>query len=224
MARVPRVDVGGEIYHCLNRSVGRQQIFNDDSDYKLFEDILEEVNDITSVDLLAYTIMPNHFHLVLRSTEDGDLSDFMKRLTVTHTQRYRVKTKSIGTGPVYQGRYKSFLIQEDIHLLTVLRYVERNPLTAKLVNKADEWKYGSVYRRYHGSSKARQLLAAWPVLEPKDYLSLLNQPLTPKEYEKIAHSKERGVPCGSDAYILEKVEKYSLQSTQREKGRPKKNC
>jgi len=223
MARVPRVDVGGEIYHCLNRSVGRQQIFTNASDYKLFEDILEEVNDITSVDVLAYTIMPNHFHLVLRPAEDGDLSNFMKRLTVTHTQRYRVKTRTIGTGPVYQGRYKSFLIQEDTHLLTVLRYVERNPLTAKLVNKAEEWEYGSVYRRYCGSSRAKQLLAEWPIPEPEDYLSLVNQPLTPKEYEKIERSKEKGVPCGSDEFILDKVEQYGLQSTQREKGRPKRS-
>lgn len=223
MARVPRVDVGGEIYHCLNRSVGRQQIFNNASDYKLFENILEEVNDITSVDVLAYTIMPNHFHLVLRPAEDGDLSDFMKRITVTHTQRFRVKTRTIGTGPVYQGRYKSFLIQNDTHLLTVLRYVERNPLTAKLVNRAEEWEYGSVYRRCHGSCKERQLLAEWPILEPFDYLNLVNQPLTPKEYEKIARSKEKGVPYGSDEFIQDKVEQYGLQSTQREKGRPKKS-
>ena len=222
MARVPRIDVGGEIYHCLNRSVGRQQIFKDASDYKLFEDILEEVSDMTSVDVLAYTIMPNHFHLVLRPAEDGDLSDFMKRLTVTHTQRYRVKTKTIGTGPVYQGRYKSFLIQEDIHLLTVLRYVERNPLTAKLVSRTEKWEYGSVYHRYQGSSKAKRLLADWPIREPDDYLNLVNQPLTAKEYEKIARSKEKGVPFGSDEFILDKVEQYGLQSTQRGKGRPKK--
>jgi putative transposase len=172
MARVPRVDVGGEMYHCLNRSVGKQQIFNDVSDYKLFEDILEEVNEITSVDILAYTIMPNHFHLVLQPRQDGDLSDFMKRLTVTHTQRHRVKTKTVGTGPVYQGRYKSFLIQEEIHLLTVLRYVERNPLTAQLVSRADEWEYGSIYRRHHGTPEAKKLLTPWPVPEPEDYIQL----------------------------------------------------
>jgi len=221
MARVPRVDVGGEIYHCLNRSVGRQQIFNDAEDYKLFESILEEVNEITPVGILAYTLMPNHFHLVLQPKDDGDLSDFMKRLTVTHTQRHRVKTKTVGEGPVYQGRYKSFLIQEDVHLLTVLRYVERNPCTAHLVKRADEWEYGSVYRRYHGTLKAKQLLVHWPIPEPEGYLSLLTQPLTPKEFEKIARSVEKSVPCGSDEYIFKTVEQYNLQSTQRGRGRPK---
>jgi len=183
--------------------------------------VLEEVNEITSVDILAYTLMPNHFHLVLQPQEDGDLSDFMKRLTVTHTQRHRVKTKTVGTGPVYQGRYKSFLIQGDRHLLTVLRYVERNPCTAHLVKRADEWEYGSVYRRYRGTLKTRQLLAKWPILEPQDYLSLLSHPLTPKEFEKIALSKEKGVPYGSDEYVFNAVEQYNLQSTQRGIGRPK---
>jgi hypothetical protein len=72
-------------------------------------------------------------------------------------------------------------------------------------------------------AQAKQLLAKWPIPEPEDYLNLLNQALTPKEYEKIALSKERGVPCGSDEYILDKVEQYGLQSTQRGKGRPKKS-
>ena len=221
MPRSHRVDVGGEIYHCLNRSVGRQQIFHEAGDYQLFESILEEVNNITNVDILAYTIMPNHWHLVLRPEADGDLSDFMKRLTVTHTQRYRVQTKTVGEGPVYQGRYKSFLIQEDTHLLTVLRYVERNPLTAKLVTDPLGWKYGSLYRRYKGISEEKGLLVDWPVEEPSDYLQQVAAPLTSREFEKLSPSKEKGVPFGDDGFVLDRVEKYNLGSTLRGRGRPK---
>ena len=221
MPRSHRVDVGGEIYHCLNRSVARQQIFHDDSDYQLFESVLQEVSDVTNVEILAYALMPNHWHLVLRSVEDGDLSDFMKRLTVTHTQRYRVKTKTVGGGPLYQGRDKSFLIQNDSHLLTVFRYVERNPLTAKLVSEPLEWKYGSIYRRHRGTEKERKLLGKWLVPEPTDYLTLLSNPLTAREYEKITLAKEKGVPYGNDKFVMDKVELYSLQSTLRGKGRPK---
>ncbi|MCB9811650.1 transposase [Candidatus Nomurabacteria bacterium] len=221
MPRPNRIDVGGEVYHCLNRSVGRQKIFHNDSDYRLFESVLEEVHDITSVDILAYTVMPNHWHLVLRPKLDGDLSDFMKRLTVTHTQRYRVKTKTVGTGPIYQGRYKSFLIQEDKHLLTVLRYVERNPIAAKLVSDPLKWKYGSVSRRYNGSDKEKELLTSWPIAEPAEYFKSLSVPLTAQEYEKVARSKEKGVPYGSDAYVINTVERYKLQSTLRGRGRPR---
>lgn len=221
MPRAHRVDVGGEIYHCLNRAVGRQQIFNDTSDYRLFESVLQEVKDITDVKIFAYVVMPNHWHLVLQPRADGDLSDFLKRLTVTHTQRHRVKTRTVGEGPVYQGRYKSFLIQEDQHLLTVLRYVERNPLAAKLVNSPLEWQYSSVYRRYKGTTQEKKLLSSWPTTESKDYLESLTTPLSAREYEKISLSKTKGVPFGSDQYIKDMVERHGLQSTLREKGRPK---
>ena len=222
MTRPLRVDVGGEVYHCINRAMGRQIIFKEDKDYQIFESILQEVVDITGMRILAYSIMPNHFHLVLYPENDGDLSDFMKRITVTHTQRYRVTTQTVGEGSLYQGRYKSFIIQKDNHLLTVLRYVERNPLTANLIKNALDWKYGSVYRRYKGTDKEKRLLSAWICDEPKDYLHFLTQPITAKETEKIELSKTKGIPFGASEYVLKIIEKYNLISTTRGKGRPRK--
>ena len=221
MPRPLRIDVGNEIYHCLNRAVGRQAIFKGDKDYELFEKILQEVVDITEMRILAYSIMPNHFHLILHPRNDGDLSEFMKRLTVTHTQRYRVATKTVGQGAVYQGRYKSFITQDDKHLLTVLRYVERNPLTAQLVDNPLEWRFGSVYRRYKGTFKEKQLLSPWVCKEPENYLEILTQALTLKEIERIELSERKGLPFGDEEHVLKMVEKYNLQSTLREKGRPK---
>lgn len=222
MTRPLRTDKGGEIYHCLNRAVGRQIIFKDRKDYRLFESVLQEIVDITGMRILAYSLMPNHFHLVLSPREDGDLSDFMKRITVTHTQRHRVITGTVGEGPLYQGRYKSFLIQDDNHLLTVLRYVERNPLTAQLVKNILEWRYGSVYRRYKGTDKEKKILSAWVCDEPEDYLQFLAQPITEKEYKKIMQSEIKGVPFGDEEYVFTTVKKYNLASTLRAKGRPKK--
>ncbi len=221
MPRANRIDVGNEVFHCLNRTVGKQKIFLKDKDYQAFERILEEVTDITGMRILAYCIMPNHFHLVLYPEQNGDLSNFMKRLTITHTQRYRVATNTVGEGPVYQGRYKSFIIQDDAHLFTVLRYIERNPLTANLIKEPLDWKYSSLYRRYKGNEKQKQLLTPWMVEEPRDYLDILKNPLTPNELEKLERSENRGVPYGDEEYVLNKVEKYSLQSTVRPKGRPK---
>jgi putative transposase len=221
MPRSLRIDVGGEIYHCLNRAVARQQIFNSPDDYHLFLSILEEVYDVAAVDILAFAIMPNHWHLVLRPRQDGGLADFMKRLTVTHTQRYRVATKTVGQGPVYQGRYKSFLIQEDEHLLTVLRYVERNPVAAHLVKSPADWQFGSYYIRNKGAVKDKRWLAEWPIPEPIDYNTTLEIPLSAREYEKIMLSRDKGVPFGSASYVLDKVEEHHLQSTLRGRGRPK---
>ena len=102
--------------------------------------------------VLAWCVMSNHWHLVLWPRGDGDLSEFMRWLTVTHTQRWHAAHHTSGTGPLYQGRFKSFPIQEDDHLLTVLRYVERNPLRANLVKRADEWRWSSLWHRVHGAA------------------------------------------------------------------------
>ena len=222
MSRTNRVDVGGEVYHCLNRTVGKQKVFIKDKDYQAFERMIEEVVDATGMRILAYCIMSNHFHFVLYPEEDGGLSDFMKKITLTHTQRYRVTTNTVGEGPIYQGRYKSFIVQDDTHLFTVLRYVECNPLTANLIKEPLDWKYSSLYRRYKGSEKQKQLLTPWIIEEPKDYLNILKNSLTPNELEKLERSENKGVPYGDEEYILNKVEEYKLQSTMRQKGRPRK--
>lgn len=222
MPRRLRIDVGGEVYHCLNRAIGRQRIFYTDKDYKSFEKILEETVEMTNMRMFAYCLMPNHFHLVLYPEHDGDLSDFMKRLTMTHTQRYRVATNTIGEGPIYQGRYKSFLIQSDTHLLTVLRYVERNPMAARLVTSPLDWKYSSLYRRYRGSEQDKQILSNWISEEPTDYINSLSNPLADKEQTKLEQSESKGVPFGDEQYIFLQVEKYGLQSVLHQRGGQKR--
>ena len=115
-------------------------LFEKDGDYAAFERVLQEAVDRLNPRLLGYCLMPNHWHLVLHPRADGDLSQFMRWLTVTHTQRCHAHRGTAGTGPVYQGRFESFPVQSDEHLLAVLRYVERNPLRANLVQRARHWR------------------------------------------------------------------------------------
>src|SRR5579863_7457964 len=99
--------------------------------------------------------MPNHWHLVVWPKDDGELSEFVGWLTLTHTQRWHAFRQSIGTGHVYQGRFKSFPIQEDDHLFSVARYVERNAQRANLTRRAEQWRWGSLYRWQRGSADDR---------------------------------------------------------------------
>src|SRR3989338_9451987 len=145
MGRSPRVDVGGYAYHILNRANARLPIFFKEKDYVLFEEILREGVRKHDMRLLAYCFMPNHFHLVLHPKDDGDIQQFMQWVTLTHTQRWHLSKGTTGTGHLYQGRYKSFIAQTDNHLLAVIRYVERNPLRAKLVKKAENWRFSSLF-------------------------------------------------------------------------------
>lgn len=220
MGRVPRVDVGGEVYHVINRANARLQIFFKEEDYKLFEEILKE--GVTKYDtrLLSYVVMPNHFHLVLYPQHDGDLQRFMQWLTLTHTHRWHVQNKTIGSGHLYQGRYKSFLIQQDDHLLTVIRYVERNPLRAKLVKKVESWEYSSLHRRLHNIKSVP--LAPWPIATPKDYLSFIQKPHTSAELEEARYAVNKGKPYGSDGWTNNMIDRHKLDMTIRERGRPRK--
>ena len=114
----------------LNRANARMQIFDKERDYDAFERILDEAVGRVKMRLLAYCVMPNHWHLVVWPRREGDLSTFVGWLTLTHTQRWHAHRHSVGSGHVYQGRFKSFLVESDEHLGTVCRYVERNALRA----------------------------------------------------------------------------------------------
>jgi putative transposase len=222
MARAARVDVGGQIYHVINRAVGRLQIFNTDEDYLTFLNILREAGDTSAVKVLAYCCMPNHWHLMLRTNADGDLGKYMHWLTNAHTRFVHTKTQTVGTGPLYQGRYKSFLVDDDIHLKTVVKYVERNAVRANLVAKPEDWKWGSAWLRMYGNDKQTKLLAELPFAIENNYFDWLNTIDTEKELEQMRNSVKRGVPYGRDRWVDAMVQKYGLESTVRTKGRPKK--
>ena len=137
MPRRPRVATGGLVYHVLNRRVGRLPLFEQEPDYAAFERILEEAIARSGIRLSAYCLMPNHWHLLLWPRHDDQLSETLRWLTVTHTQRWHAAHRTAGTGPLYQGRFKSFPVETDDHFLTVARYVERNALRARLVRRAE---------------------------------------------------------------------------------------
>jgi putative transposase len=220
MPRHARQAPGGLVYHVLNRSVAGIKIFRRIGDYEAFEKTLIEAHQRLAVPILAYCIMPNHWHLVLRPERDGELSDFMYWLTLTHVQRWRASHNTIGFGPLYQGRFKSFAIQEDEHLLTVLRYVERNPVRANLIPKAQEWRWSSLFRRTCGTPDERALLSSWPVDGPPDWVGWVNAAQTAAEEEALQQSIYRSRPFGHPAWQRSTAARLGLSSCFRPEGRP----
>lgn len=118
-------------------------------------------------------------------------------------------------------RYKSFVCQQDAHLFTVLRYVERNAKTANLVKQAENWQWSSVWRRQFGTVEQQKLLSAWPITIPKDYLTVLNRPITVAEEEKLERSEKKSIPFGDDFWTNSVVQKYDIAQVLRGVGRPK---
>lgn len=222
MPRRPRVSTGGYAYHVLNRGVGRMTLFDNDDDYAAFERVLAEAVARLDPRLLGYCLMPNHWHLVLHPRADGDLSQFMRWLTVTHTQRWHAHFHTSGTGPVYQGRFKSFPVQRDGHLLAVLRYVERNPLRASLVERAQDWRWSSLHAGRSDDPERRAMLSAWPVPRPARWAATVNRPQSQTELEALRGCVRRGRPYGDERWVGRSAAALGLASTLRPRGRPRK--
>jgi putative transposase len=221
MPRITRVDIADHVYHVLNRANARVQIFDTPADYDAFERILEEAIEKFSMRLLAYCIMPNHWHLVVYPRQDGDLSRFMSWLTNTHTRRWHTAKHTIGQGHLYQGRYKSFICQQDQHFLNLCRYVERNAKKANLSLKAEDWRWGSAWRRANGTEDHKKILSEWPVPFPERYSGWLNEPQTISEEEAFERAIVRSNPLGNDAWTKDIVKRYGIEQTLRPTGRPK---
>ncbi len=221
MGRPLRAAAGGIIYHVLNRANGRQVMFDTPQDYQLWENVLLEAREHVPVRILAYCVMPNHWHLVLWPRRDGELSQFMAWLTLTHTQRWHAQHQSVGSGHLYQGRFKSFPVQTDEHFLTVCRYVERNALRAKLVKRAENWQWSSLWRRAQGP-KQHQWLTDWPVTRPRQWVKLINDLQTEEELDAVRQCVQRGRPFGKEAWVQRITSRLNLESTLRPRGRPKR--
>jgi len=172
--------------------------------------------------LLAYCLMPNHWHLVVQARKRIDLSTGMQWVTVTHTHRWYAHYHVIGEGPLYQGRFKSFPVQEDVHFLTVCRYVEANALRAGLTDRAEHWAWGSAWCRRHRSAELCRWLRPWPVDRPRNWLAAVNDQMEQETLDAMRQSVARGMPMGTAAWQGRIAGRLKLPSQRRPVGRPRK--
>jgi len=216
MPRPPRTAPAGVIFHVLNRGNARSTVFHQPSDYAAFMGLLDRARDRASVDVLGWCLMPNHIHLVMRPQTDDALSRVMQWLLTSHAHRYRALRSD--SGHVWQGRFKSCAVQGDRQFVTLLRYVERNPVGASLVDRAADWPWSSLRERI-GGTKSR-LLATSPVELPIRWKDVVDEPLTSGELARVRDSVRRGRPLGDEAWEREMIQDLALGSTVRTPGRP----
>ena len=221
MARAKRQSPGGIVYHVLNRANARQTIFQEFLDYKMFEKILAEGLVKIPMRLTGYCLMSNHWHLLLWPYNDGDLSAFMHWITMTHTQRWHIAHHTVGTGHLYQGRFKSFPIQSEYYYLTVLQYIESNPFRAGLVKNSSDWIWSSLTIR-RGLAKDGVTISAGPVELPNNWAGLVDILPWENDLAKIEQCIRRGTPLGQDNWTRQTAKRLLLTSTLQPRGRPKK--
>jgi putative transposase len=213
MPRIPRGQVGGHAYHVLNRGNGGATIFHKDGDFTAFLDLLIAAKRKFPVKVFGVCLMSNHFHLVVQPAAETTLSAFMQWWMTSHVRRYHAHYHSYGH--VWQGRFKSFPIQQDGHLLTVIRYILRNPVRARLVTRVMEWPWTSL--------RFPQLIDPMPIETPTNWNHWLDEPLFDHELKTLRTSVNRQQPFGSETWQATTAETLGLESTLRSRGRPFKH-
>ena len=185
---------------------------------------MAELKERKPFKLYGYCLLNNHFHLLLRPI-GASVSRIMQSLLVSHTQRYHRHYKS--GGHVWQGRFKSPVIQDDEHLLTVLRYIEANPLRAGLVKRADEYPWSSY--RVHGLGQTDELvdpLISYDALSPRakvrqrKWAEKVHLPIEAVKLAAIRRSSATGLPYGSAPWVSRLANRLDLDLTIRPRGRP----
>lgn len=217
MPRTARAIAAGYYYHALSRTNAGVQAFESPPALDAFLELMSDAQDRVPLDVLAVCLMPNHFHLVVRPGGPHDLSRWMHWLLTTHTHRHHQAHKSCGR--IWQGRFKAFPIAEDRHLITVLRYVERNALRAGLVRRAEDWRWGSLAWRTFRHRGLR--LADPPVPLPRHWAEYVNLPQTTKELAELRECVNSQRPYGRPSWARQAAHQLGLASSLQRAGRPR---
>ena len=208
----------GIVFHVLNRSARRLRLFDSPDDYREFLHCLTRARDRIPLRILAYSVMPNHFHLVVWPSQDRELAQFMHVMTSTHAKRWHVWRDTVGCGAVYQSRYKAFPVQADRHFLIVCRYVERNALRAGLVQRAEEWPWSSLAESAETGTAVPT--DDWPVQRPPDWPTLVNEIQFASELDQVRQAVQSGLPLGDTSWALHTARRLGLEA--KPSGRPRK--
>lgn len=227
MPRPLRPIADGLIYHVINRGNNRQAVFHKAGDYLAFIEALAKLKERRPFELFGFCLLNNHFHLLIRPLETS-ISRLVQSLLVSHTQRYHKHHRS--GGHVWQGRFKSPVVQDDEHALTVLRYIEANPLRARLVADAGEYRWSSY--RVHGLGEASGLITPLvPYEELGNSLAMrqrkwkekVHRPMQEALAAAVRRSVETGLPYGGQDWVTRLAKRLDLDLTIRSRGRPRKN-
>jgi putative transposase len=224
MARMRRGSLGDAICHVLNRGNSRRQIFFSTEDYRNFLLLMRQAQIRYTLRVLGYCLMPNHWHLLVWPNSVQELSQYMHWLSFNHTQRWHRLNGTVGTGHLYQGRFKSFPVQSDQHLVAACRYVERNALRAKLVARAEDWQWGSLHQSLHPTKSGHEipLLTDFPVDRPTPWIEYVNFEEDPRCLEQLRLSTRRGRPFGAEQWVADTARKLGIDQSLVSVGRPRK--
>jgi len=214
MSRPLRLEYPGAWYHVMNRGLAKQLIFHTDAHRQLFLGLLFDIHHRYQIEIHAYCLMGNHYHLFIR-TPLANLSRAMRHLNGVYTQRYNQQMNR--DGPIFRGRYKSIVVDADVYLLRLSRYIHLNPVAAKLVKQAEAYPWSS-YPAYLKKSKEPLWLRTGETLDyfgkksyRQKYKAFVEEGID-KELDNYFKKLKRIPILGSEAFIKTVSEKYLQES------------
>ncbi len=225
MGRDARLNYSGLVYHVVNRGNDRQVIFAEPEDYRHYLNTIQRYKKKYRFQLFAYCLMTNHVHLLIKTSESGSISRIMQSITVAHTRRYNFKYRRCGH--VWQGRFHSPIVSEDGHMLTVMQYIEQNPLRARMVRDVVDYHWSSygLNVRIRESvlidrkdNKVFENLGGNLMERIYNYRQKMAQEIAAKELDKIQYGTRK-----AGNYISEKFKDQIafLLPRRKERGRPR---
>ena len=207
----------GLVYHVINRGNNRQAVFDSDGDYRAFLKAMADLKERMPFDLYGYCLMSNHIHLLVRP-RDCSISRVVQSLLVSHTQRYHRYHRS--GGHVWQGRFKSPVIQDDDHLLTVLRYIEANPLRAGMVERAGDYPWSSFACHGQGwddplldAVAAYEALAGYAAVRQRRWSAYVHAELGEVELAALRRGSATGLPYREAGWVHRLATRLKLDLT-----------
>jgi putative transposase len=219
MPRLPRNTFADFTYHVYNRGIGLAEVFHEPADYAALINLIASSSEQIPMRVLGYCLMPDHYHMVLQPYEDRDLSRWVHRLMTGYLRYYRQKHGVVGN--LWNARFKSFPCQHDRHLGTVIRYCETNPIRAGLVERAEKWKYGSLYAT--ANQKGPVAIEPGPIRRGKAWVELANEPMKERDLGLMRHSLRRGTPFGDSEWMIQTARIHGTEATLKPIGRPRKS-
>lgn len=221
MPRIARAVGAGYPHHLIQRGNNREKIFHDKNDRKQYLSLLKKYSVKWNSPVLVYCLMSNHVHILVRPASNESLYKMMQGVTLCYTQY--INRKYHRTGRLWESRYHSCIVEEERYLWAVSRYIEQNPVRARMVKKAEEYFYSSAQAHINGTADDVLGESLFSEKERKEYIQLLSEKMPVKEIDNVRDQTRMGRPLGGESFVRTVERSLNRSFGSRTRGRPRKS-
>lgn len=220
MPRIPRIVGAGYPHHIVGRGNNRERVFANPMDYEKYLSFLLKYSEEKEAAVLAYCLMPNHIHLLVRPSAEGTLAKMMQGVTLCYSKYFNKENGR--TGRLWECRYYSTVIDGDSYLWTVSKYIENNPVRAGIVKRAEDYPYSSAKAHLLGRKDPLLKEPLFDKSELNEYKGFIRSEEDKKILEEIRKQTRLGKPLGDGGFLNTLSDRLGHDLSFRPKGRPRK--